>query len=208
MADTTLRLSRRHVVLFGVGGLLWLTVIIAGLLLLIDYSSAPGITHDGVRKWPGGSVISRAEGLPSLVMFLHPRCACSRAGLNELARLLADCRNAVAVRAVFFCPDGESETWAHTDLWHLATRLSDAPPLIDYEGREATRFGATTSGHVLLFAPQGQRLYSGGITSGRGHEGDNFGCQAIRNLLDGVPVKRATFPVYGCPLLMRPGGDE
>ena len=180
--------------------LAWLVMVCVGMLLLIDYSSAPGTTNFNSDSWPNNSEISRGVRVPTLIMFLHPRCPCSRASLNELARLLADRHGTVAIRTVFFCPDGESEAWAQTGHWDLAARLSDDQPIVDLQGREAGRFGASTSGYVCLFSQTGKRLFGGGITSGRGHEGENLGSQAVQQLLDGTNTEPVSYPVYGCPI--------
>ena len=45
--------------------------------------------------------------------------------------------------------------------------------------------GATTSGHVLLYDAGGVLRFAGGITDGRGHEGDNAGLDAALALLRG-----------------------
>ena len=68
---------------------------------------------------------------------------------------------------------------------------------------------------VVLFDAQGRVLFTGGITDGRGHEGDNPGLDAALAALGepnassavaGPPAMRAT-PVYGCPLMNdRPNG--
>ncbi len=178
----------------------WLIVVSLGMLVLVDYSRTPGTTNFKSASWPNNSQISRGVWVPTLVMFLHPRCPCSRASLNELARLLADRHGTVAVRTVFFCPSDEPEAWAKTGLWDLAAKLTGNQPIVDRQGREASFFGASTSGYVCLFAQTGERLYGGGITSGRGHEGGNRGSQTVQRLLDGNSDMHVEYPVFGCPI--------
>jgi hypothetical protein len=71
----------------------------------------------------------------------------------------------------------------------------------DQGGVEARRFDVEGSGHVLLYAPSGKLLFSGGITPSRGHEGDNAGRSAIVSLIlrGHAPVDHT--PVFGCSLL-------
>ena len=52
---------------------------------------------------------------------------------------------------------------------------------------------------MLLYAPDGRLLYSGGTTGGRGRTGDNAGRAAILNALADRDAE-ATAPVFGCSL--------
>jgi hypothetical protein len=87
----------------------------------------------------------------------------------------------------------------------------------DPDGEEAQRFGAATSGHVLLFDPAGELRFSGGITASRGHVGDNDGCDRLIRLLTagvgaerpsgvGIPAVSRQPLVYGCPIRTSWGG--
>lgn len=69
----------------------------------------------------------------------------------------------------------------------------------DTDGAEARRFGARTSRHVVLYDSAGGVLFRGGITSLRGHAGDNAGATAIIALLKGERANAAESPVFGCP---------
>ena len=70
----------------------------------------------------------------------------------------------------------------------------------DASGVEAARFGAGTSGAVLLYSSDGTLLFAGGITPARGHQGDSFGRQRLLALLDGAAADRRDAPVFGCAL--------
>ena len=63
------------------------------------------------------------------------------------------------------------------------------------------RFGAETSGYVLLYDTHGKLLFKGGITGSRGHAGDNAGESAIVALLEGEKPVLTRTKVYGCSLL-------
>ena len=71
--------------------------------------------------------------------------------------------------------------------------------MTDAGGGESRRFGALTSGHVLLYGRDGRLLYNGGVTGGRGHEGANAGLSLAEKLLrsGGEPASQ---PIYGCAL--------
>ena len=140
-------------------------------------------------------------GKPSLFLFLHPYCPCSRASLHELDSLQTAISGKAAVTVVFTIPPGLAPGWKEADLWKSANALPGASVFIDGNGVEATRFGVKGSGHVLLYGPSGQLLFSGGITPSRGHEGENPGRTAITELiLSGHSLVSHT-PVFGCSLL-------
>ena len=69
----------------------------------------------------------------------------------------------------------------------------------DDDGVEAARFHAS-SGATVLYDTQGRLLFSGGITSARGHEGDSAGLQRISSLLRTGKADRSDAPVYGCSM--------
>jgi hypothetical protein len=73
--------------------------------------------------------------------------------------------------------------------------------LDDVDGTEARRFGALTSGQVVVYDADGRLRFSGGITPARGHAGDNAGRSAIIALLEGASSASVETPVFGCSLL-------
>ena len=60
--------------------------------------------------WPGTGVLQLAADRPTLLMFVHPECACSRASIGELQQLMTDCKNHVAVHLLFFKPTESTRT--------------------------------------------------------------------------------------------------
>ena len=133
-------------------------------------------------------------------MFAHPKCPCTRASIEELNSLLAGYGGPVAARVYFFKPTAESEEWTHTDLWQSAARIPGVTVYEDVNGALAQQFGAETSGFVVLYDPQGNLLFKGGITGSRGHMGDNQGESTILSLLSGKNPGTRQTPVYGCSL--------
>ena len=81
-----------------------------------------------------------------------------------------------------------------------ARALPGVEVVFDSGGVEAARFGAETSGHVLVFSEDGERLYSGGVTGSRGHQGDNLGRAQVLALLTTGAKAAASAHVYGCAL--------
>jgi hypothetical protein len=102
---------------------------------------------------------------------------------------------------VFLRPDDTDGGWEQTSIWTAARAIAGAHVLIDIGGSEAARFGAATSGQVLLYDPDGQLLFAGGITQSRGHQGDNPGRRRVLSLIHGPRAdQRPPTNVYGCPL--------
>jgi hypothetical protein len=108
----------------------------------------------------------------------------------------------------FLRPRGFSSDWTHTDLWKSAQRIPRMATIIDDEGADAARFGARTSGQVLIYDRSGHLAFRGGITPSRGHLGDNVGEERMIALLSGHTSDRAESAVYGCSLVDAKNGLE
>jgi hypothetical protein len=104
---------------------------------------------------------------------------------------------------LFLKPRQSGGEWEDTDLRRSAAAIPSVTVLSDVDGVEASRFGAETSGHTLLFDRDGRLLFSGGITEFRGHVGDNTGERAIESLINGRAPARTATSVLGCALAKR-----
>jgi hypothetical protein len=138
------------------------------------------------------------DGQPTLVMFLHPQCACSRATVGELALLMAHVQGKVAVHVFVYRPSDSAPEWAKTDLWSAAEAIPGVRVAEDVDAKEARIFGARVSGQVLLYDAHRRLVFNGGITSARGHSGDNAGRSAVLALLTGETPNTSRTPVFGC----------
>jgi hypothetical protein len=170
----------------------------------VRYAGTPGAAVAPPASLPDG--IPREAGKPTLVMVLHPRCACSRASLAELARILARLGERVSAAAIFVFPE---PAWERGDLWAQAARIPGLAVLADERGAMAGRLRAETSGYTLLFDAGGALAYAGGITPARGHAGDSDGQDAILAIVE-QGRGAAVAPVFGCPLsshALPPGKD-
>jgi hypothetical protein len=170
------------------------------MILLAAYAAAPGEPGAPPVGWPAGTGLTLDDRRPTLLIFVHPRCPCSRASLDELGTLLASCGDRVAARAVLFRPRGGREGWFPPDLRAALGQMPGLEVGQDVGGEEARRFGVATSGHMLLYNPRGDRIFSGGITPGRGERGDNPGRAALLGRIIGTGGEGLECPVYGCPL--------
>jgi hypothetical protein len=178
----------------------WLLLVAAGFAALSDYSVRAGEQGFTPAHWPAGSMIAPIPGRNTLVMFVHPKCTCSRASLSELNEIMNADRGSVSAFVVFLHPRGAEAGWDQTESWAAAARLPNTTRLVDREGSEAARFGALVSGHTVLYDARGRLLFSGGITGSRGHAGDNMGRRTVLQLLaksSSMPQRHA---VFGCPL--------
>lgn len=180
---------------------LWATVVLVGGVILQTYANTPGQTGLEAAVWPQGSELTSNSDTATLVMFVHPRCPCSRASLNELSRLTSTCGDQLKTLIAIHQPSSQTQAWVETTLQTMASEVPVAKVVMDVDGREAEHFGAVTSGHVVLYSPQGNLMFSGGITASRGHEGNNAGRNAIERLVSGSTVERDSTPVFGCPLI-------
>ena len=179
----------------------WLAAMSIGTGALVVYEYIPGRDGGIPSAWPLQSKIPHATDQPTLVMFAHPDCPCTRASIGELTELITHCRNKVKAYVLFLQPKGTGKNWLDTDLWRSAAAIPGVVVQADEEGNEARRFQATTSGQVVLYDAGGKLLFRGGITSSRGHYGDSAGLSAIITMLHGGKAAPWQTPVFGCSLL-------
>jgi hypothetical protein len=179
---------------------LWLGIVGAGFCWLARYETRPGRVGEVSQTWPMASHLERDSQRWNLVMFLHPRCPCSQASLQELGELQSSHPNDLHVSVVFCKPKGVPEGWEQTATWKQAAALTDIERVSDENDVERREFGALTSGEVLLYEPSGRLRYRGGIASARGKTGLSEGRSIVESLLGGEELPRHEGPVFGCPL--------
>jgi hypothetical protein len=176
-------------------------VVVGASLWTWKYKSTPSPAGAAPDQWPHASALPRRPGRPLLVMLAHPRCSCTRASLAELGALLGEVGDSADADVVFVRPDGIADDWIESDLWHTALRMPGVTVVADRGGRETERFGALTSGTLLLYDGSGRLRFSGGVTSARGHVGDNPGRRRVVALIKQGKADKPTSPVFGCDLL-------
>ena len=179
---------------------LWMAGLGCCLAWVTQYTLTPGPTGPAPAQWPTASQIAPDNHLPTLVLFAHPQCPCTRATLGELELIMARASGQLAAQVWFLKPDNTPPDWTNTTLWHLAAVIPGVSVHEDWDGREARRFRAGTSGQALLYDARGRLLFQGGITESRGHSGDNTGRSAITALVSGGWVGVVQTPVFGCSL--------
>lgn len=189
----------------GAALIVWIAVAVAGWYGISAYGfkGDPQATTGIVPQWPAESTISRLTERPTLVLFLHPKCPCSRATVGELERLpvLAPSDALPDIYVVAAAPRSIGDLWWSSPFLERAARLPNARLVRDSGGVETALFGARVSGTVLLFDPAGNRLYAGGVTMSRGHAGDNVGLQAVTDLLVDSDANVSSIPPLGCEMV-------
>lgn len=187
---------------------LWLITTAALLMWLTRYAGLPGSPGLPPARWPEQSRVVRATNMHTLLVFMHPRCPCSRATLGELDVLLAQCRGGLRTIIIFAKPDGTADDWANTDLWRTAESMRGTETFLDHGGAEARRFQAETSGDARLYDKEGQLVFHGGLTLARGHSGDNIGRSTVVALVRGTGTTEGSAPVFGCPIFDEDCGNK
>jgi hypothetical protein len=197
---------RRHPLIFA-ALTAWVLAVGAGFGILLRYANTPGRPAAPVERWPRGAPIVRAAAHRpyTLVLFAHSQCGCTSASLAELALIMTCCADQVESTVFFYVPSSYvsssgAQAWSTSSLWREARRIPGVRLLPDIDGKVARLYGARTSGQTMIYDAAGQLAFAGGITSFRGHSGDNDGRDAIVALLRGQRPRRRATPVFGCAL--------
>lgn len=180
---------------------LWAGIVGAGFIGLLLYANRPSPQGARCDSWPDASQILTDPDRLTLVVFIHPRCPCSRATLDELEKLSARLGHQVKIHVLFPRPESTPADWERTGHWKFASSIPDVTVQVDVGGVEAKRFGAKASGQVLLFDRAKRLRFRGGITIARGHAGEAAGSIAILSFVRSGAASRDECPVFGCALL-------
>ncbi|PWU00852.1 MAG: RedB protein [Terriglobia bacterium] len=189
----------RAVLLAG-AGVVWAAAIVFGARTLLTYENTPGAPGDPPQQWPAASRVARPNGRFTLVMLSHPDCPCTRASLAGLEALIARTQGRLAVFILFGKPAAHEADIRSSDLWKQASGIPGVTPLYDDDSQEVARFRGHVSGQTMLYDPTGRLVFSGGLTSARGHQGPNAGADAVLRLVNESTRVPYTTPVFGCAL--------
>lgn len=178
----------------------WIFAVGVGVVSMTDYATRPGAEGISPADFSLSDDGEQPRTLrPTLLVFAHPYCPCSRATFAELARLNERVKDAVNIKVFFYQPPDQSREWVESALWREAAAIPNAS--VEAAGdTDLEKFGALTSGQVILYGTDNRLVFSGGITRARGHEGDNDGRTTIESFLAGKSVTLSRTPVFGCAL--------
>jgi hypothetical protein len=179
--------------------IVWSCLLLAGLAATAVWESRPGTFGATPSAWPPHTTITHVHEGFTLLLFAHPQCPCTRASLDELEWLLSRSQGHILAQVIFTRPSAAPPDWEKTDSWERARSIPGVLVRSDPGGADARRFGASTSGSVLMFDAGGALVFHGGITAARGHAGDNAGASAVLDAIDHRGPDACT-PVFGCPL--------
>jgi hypothetical protein len=185
---------KRAAIAFGI--LAWVGGVAWGIQKIERYSSTPGMAAGAPAQWPGSTLVAPQAGRSTLVMFMHPQCSCTRASLEELKTIVERTHGDVSAWVVVLKPSGMKDEWAQSGTWETARNMSGVTVVMDDEGGEADRFGAFTSGHTVLYSPDGKLQFSGGITAARGHVGENSGERSVISFVTSGKADSSAHEVY------------
>lgn len=171
---------------------------------LAAYNAEPS-EGEATRSVPASTLAAVGDAYTAkklrVMVFLHPRCPCSRATIIELARTLRMSHTAADIKAIFFKPATEPDSWVQHNTWDLCGEMRGIQRIIDNDGQIARQYGINASGHILVYSYKGDLLFGGGITESRGHEGDNPARRAFGLVIESNGDKHGgLMPVFGCSL--------
>ena len=179
---------------------LWIAAVCLGMGWLWSYNQAAGAPGHPPEMWPKETSVSPDSTKFTLVILAHPQCPCTRATVEELSKLMTNCKGRINAYVLFAIPESAPADWYKTDLWSSAAMIPGVTTIVDRDGTQASLFGAETSGQVVLYDSHGELKFRGGITQSRGHVGDNDGRSAIEAIVNTGETQIDHTVVFGCPL--------
>lgn len=180
---------------------LWFVCVLGAFGFVWRYKTAPGPRTVAPERWPHDSSLVLSATKPTLLVFAHPQCPCTRASIAELARLATRLGERAQIQIVLVRPPGTDPGFEDGTIAERAKAIPGARVIVDDGAKEADRFGAQTSGATLLYTSNGALAFSGGLTSARGHEGESPGQERILAVVKGEANPHVeTAPTFGCEL--------
>lgn len=194
--------------------IIWLALSICTMTSFWAYEATPGTPPAVAECAPAESSILLASEHSTLVVFIHPKCVCTNATLLELRRIWNQFDSTVQPKCIFALrqPADRRSAWIETSIERMCRDFPEATVLYDYGGLEAKRHGITTSGTCILYASNGHRIFCGGITASRGHQGPAYGQDLLLERMKTFSsnselhcsnqpgLNHDVCPAFGCPL--------
>lgn len=178
----------------------WMGCVVTSMVALQKYANTPGEAATSPRFLTLELLkpISGSIDRPRLFLFLHERCPCTRASIEELTQNQQHLRD-TAIEIVFSGPATNTD-----DRQSLRKLVKERIPMAqihdDPTGELARAYGAYTSGFAVMYRDDGTLHYAGGLTPSRAHAGPCPGRTAIQTLNETTTAEATIAPVFGCPL--------
>lgn len=176
------------------------TLLLSGFYFFERYGFTPGEQVAAPDRYPASMSYLIDPETPTLLVFAHPKCSCTQATLRELSRLRTRVQSKMAVHVLIsYDPNDKFESQR---IEKQAREIAGIQVSVDLNRKIAKSFNALTSGQTILYAPEGNILFQGGITASRGHEGANHGVEEIERIVSGpfIKTKYSRTPTFGCHL--------
>lgn len=179
----------------------WATLVAVGQALLLEHTTVAGDPGQPPAALPRdlAAALRWDQTQPLLLLAAHPQCPCLPATLAELQRALG-ATAPPTLRVLVHTPSSPPPEWDAAADAALRRTLPNGAAIDDRDGALAAALGLRTSGHVLLFATDGRLRFTGGVTAGRGHQGDNRAGRTLAAMLADAGKPQASTAVFGCPL--------
>lgn len=181
----------------------WIAIALFGWNSLLRHTYQPAGVEEGATNWPDADR-NPTSAAYTVVVFAHPLCPCTRATLNKLHESITRFPDDRRIEVIFATAGLDSADVADSFNVRTARRLEGVEVRFDETGEIVRRFGATVSGEVFAFDREGRRVFHGGITTGRGHEGDSTSQREFERRICGRASDAFSAPVYGCLLPLNP----
>jgi hypothetical protein len=200
----------------------WLVAMVPATRKLMAFewtTGATGVTPSRLTTSASTRIAQNDGHSALLVVAIHPLCSCTRATLKELEDAAPSWRQPYRTTFLIYKskPQPSSAISTPDFDWHHAAYIREAQQALnaevveDINGEEAAKLGALTSGEVFFYSAPDQQnsrrlLFSGGVTAGRGMEGENGGIVALDQAINAQSLDAASTqpeahaPVYGCGL--------
>jgi hypothetical protein len=126
------------------------------ILVACTLGAAGGKTYGSTASapmWPAASSLPRADGKPTVLVFVY---ADDTHSVDELAGVVGALRNRPFVAVVHVA-----------DAMPAATGSLQSAQLLDKGGVEAKRFGVASTGHAVVYDAGGQLSYTGPVAGVR-----------------------------------------
>lgn len=185
-------------------GATWLAAVAWGTTPVWEHAFRPGAPAAAPATWPSDARLGRDADRATLVLVAHPGCPCTAATLDELTDLLPRLAHPPRAWVLVLEPSQPPTGWTSEALRARAAAIPGVTVLSDVDGAEAHRFGARTSGQVLVYDAGGTLRFSGGLTPARGHANDRSARTTLAALLAAPPAAPLHTPVFGCALAAPP----